>query len=399
MALYLRRWVFMLVALLLGAMAFNYWVDPYGLYRSRGAGDWKPHAATQGDLVKPYLVLRHPPRTLILGNSRAEVGFDPEDTAWPESSRPVFNLALPGTGTRVARRLFEHVLAAHPPQAVVLGVDFMDFLVDPGARGGDPAMTRRLLTGPDGQPNALRWLQMLHDGASTLASLDAVVHSLDTLRLEGRPGVAHLTAAGFNPMHDYRQIARHEGYFNLFRQRDRENIRAYQQRPKNLYARGTRTSPAFDDITAILDAARAHDIPVKVIIYPYHAHLLEILRITGCWELFEDWKRELAHRVATHGRGQTVLWDFSGYHPYAREQVPAAGDRRTVVRWYWEAGHFKKELGQQVLLRLFGAGEASFGAVLTPANVDSHLAALRSEGERYRLARSGAVADLERLAR
>lgn len=393
MAGYLQHWIYTLIALLLGAVGLNYWVDPYGLYRPRGAGDWKPHAATQGELVKPYLVLRHPPRTLILGNSRAEVGFDPEDPAWPEATRPVFNLALPGTGTRVARRLFEHVLATHPPQAVVLGVDYMDFLVEPGARGGDPAMTRRLRLEAV-HPASVRWLQRLHDLAATLVSLDALIHSLDTLRLAGRQGVADLTEAGFNPMRDYQQIARREGYFNLFRQRDLENIRAYQRRPRNLYSPGTATSPAFDDLTAIIEAARAREIPVQVVIYPYHAHLLEILRLTGHWDLFEDWKRELAHRVASHGRGRAMLWDFSGYHEYARTLVPAPGDRKQTVHWYWEAGHFKRELGHLILLRLQGAGPDEFGAVLTPENVETHLGQIQADGDAFRREQARVVAEL-----
>ena len=398
MATYLRIWLFAVLILLIGAMTLNYWVDPYGLYRPYSDGDWKPHGASQGELVKPYLVLKHSPRTLILGNSRAEVGFNPEDAAWPESAQPIYNLALPGTGTRVARRLFEHVLAAHSPQTIILGVDFMDFLVSPDVSKREPEIIHRLLITPEGQVNNGRWFQMVLDGTVTLASLDAVMHSIDTLRVHGKPEVTHLTAAGFNPMRDYSRIARNDGYFNLFRQRDIENMRAYQKRPKNLFSRGTHTSPAFEDVTAILDVARAHGIQVKVVIYPYHAHLLEILRITNCWDLFEDWKRELAHRVATHSRDQATLWDFSGYHHFARETVPPAGDKQTAVHDYWEAGHFKKELGHQILVRLSGEGEPAFGMALTPANVNVHLLAIRQNGMKYRLERSAEITQLEELA-
>lgn len=399
MATYLRIWFFALLILLTGAVTLNYWVDPYGLYRPYSEGNWKPNGATQGELVKPYLVLKHSPRTLILGNSRAEVGFDPEDTAWPESAQPIYNLALPGTGIRVARRLFEHVLAAaHPPKTIVLGVDFMDFLVSPDiSNKWEPEIIHRLLITPDGQINHRRWLQMMLDGAITLASLNAVLHSIDTVRMHGRTEVAHLTATGFNPMHDYSRIARNEGYFNLFRQRDIENIRVYQKRSKNLFSRGTHTSPAFEDVTAILDAAHAHGIQVKVVIYPYHAHLLEIFRITNCWDMFEDWKRELTLRVATHNRDQATLWDFSGYHHFARETVPPVGDKQTVVPDYWEAGHFKKELGHQILARLSGAGEADFGVVLTPENINAHLLSIRQDGVKYRLERSAEISQLEEL--
>lgn len=397
MATYFRIWYLTLLVLLIGAMTLNYLVDPYGLYRPYNDGDWKPHGATQGELVKPYLVLKHSPRTLILGNSRSEVGFDPEDVAWPESAKPIYNLALPGTGTRVARRLFEHVLAAHSPQTIVLGIDFMDFLVSPDVSRWEPEIIHRLLISPDGQINTGRWLQMMRDGSVTLASLDAVLDSIDTVRVHGQAEVTHLTASGFNPMHDYSRIARNEGYFNLFRQRDIENMRAYQKRPKNLFSRGTHTSPAFEDVTAILDVARDHGVQVKVVIYPYHANLLEIFRISNCWALFEDWKRELAHRVATHNPDQATLWDFSGYHNFARETVPLAGDKQKVVHYYWEAGHFKKELGHQILARLSGQGEPAFGVALTPENVNAHLLTIRQDGMKYRLERSAEIIQLEEL--
>ena len=397
MATYLRIWFLALLILLIGAMTLNYWVDPYGLYRPYNDGEWKPHSATQGGLVKPYLVLKYSPRTLILGNSRSEVGFDPEDEAWPESAQPVYNLALPGTGTRVARRLLEHVLTTHSPETIVLGVDFMDFLVPPDASNWEPEIIHRLLLKPDGQINNNRWFQMMLDGAVTLASLDAVVHSINTMRVQGKPGIAHLTAAGFNPMHDYSWIARKEGYFNLFRQRDIENMRAYQKRPKNLFSRGTHTSPAFEDVTAILEVARDHEVHVKVVIYPYHAHLLEIFRITNSWDLFEDWKRKLVHLVAAYNSDKVTLWDFSGYHHFACETVPPAGDKQTIVHNYWEAGHFKKELGHQILARLSGEGEPGFGVELTPENINFHLLAIRKNGMKYRLDRPAEMTQLEEI--
>ncbi|WP_300454983.1 hypothetical protein [Accumulibacter sp.] len=399
MANYLRLWTVALLATVLGTIAVNYWVDPYGLYRPYRAGENKPHAATQGALIKPYQVLLAQPRTLVLGNSRAELGFDPDDPAWPSTYRPVYNLALPGAGTRTASRLLDHVLAAGQPQLIVLGVDFMDFLTAPEARDDDPAPIEKRLLMAEGGPNRWRWWQVMHDRASTLASLDAVVHSLDTLRLRGRPEAAHLTAAGFNPSHDYRQIARHEGYFNLFRQRDMENLRAYKRRPKNLFLSGSQTSPAFDDVAGILRTAGRRQIAVTIVIYPYHGHLLEILRSTGCWPLVEDWKRKLTDLVATEGGAAAQLWDFSGYHAFAREPVPGPGDRTTEVRWYWEAGHFKSSLGHEILQRIFERGTPDFGLRLTPENIEQHLQNVRLAGDSYRVENARSLSELAALAR
>ncbi len=391
---YLRYLSVAVLGLMAVALGINWLVDPYGLYRAYGANDWKPHAATQGALVKPYQVLKQSPRTLILGNSRAEVGFDPKDESWPKQLLPVYNLALPGTGARVERLLFEHVIAKHRIETVLLGVDFMDFLMRADAVIPDPGLSGRLLVTAEGKPNNMRWLHVLQDGTVTLASLDALLHSMDTVRQKGGTNIAHLTPEGFNPMYDYERIARSEGYYNLFRQRDVENLRAYLRRPKNLYLKGTASSPAFDDISRILRGARERGIQVQVVIYPYHAHLLEIFRLAGFWELFEDWKRELVHRVEADGRDHAVLWDFSGYHAYAREAVPAPSDRKTTVKWYWEAGHFKKELGSEVLKRLSGKGDISFGVVLTPENVERQLDLTRQDGGHFRDRPSAALSEL-----
>ncbi len=398
MTAYFRLWSALALLLLLLAVALNYFVDPYGLYRPEKEGEWKPHAGVQGELAKTYQVLRQPLGTLILGNSRAEVGFDPQDTVWSEAARPVFNLGIPGKGPRAARRLFEHVLAYQPPRSLILGVDFLDFPVEPQARdSAEPALASRLLRSPDGSPNSGRWLQVLHDRAATLASLDAVIHSLNTVRQWDQAGTPHLTQEGFNPMHDYRRMAEVEGYFNLFRQRDKEYARSLARKPRNLFLAGTRTSFDFEDVNSILNQARARHIPVHVVIYPYHAHLLESMRMLGYWELFEDWKRELVRLAGAQGQ-DVRLWDFSGYHDYATEAAPKAGDRKTEVRWYWEAGHFQKELGRLILERIQGGGDPGFGQLLMAANLEEHLGRIREDGRRYRQGHGEVVSGLGQLA-
>lgn len=394
---YLRHWLIALVVLLIGAVAFSWFADPYGLYWPRVPGERKPYATTQGELVKPYLVLDREARGLVLGNSRAEIGFDPDDSAWPAEYQPVYNLALPGSDLRAARRLFEHALAWRKPSALLIGLDFRDFLVGPDQVQREPAFATRLLLGPDGRPNNGRRLKQVEDHAATLVSLDTLLRGLDTLRRQGDEGTDDLTAAGFNPLHEYPGFARNEGYFALFRQRDIDNIRSLSRYPRNLYARGTSSSAPLEDLAAILSAARAHGIQVDLAIYPYHGHLLEIYRGLGYWPLFEDWKRDLTHLVESVGRGSARLWDFSGYHGYAREPVPPPGDRETTVPWYWEAGHFKPALGHKMLEAIYGSGEPGFGVRLTSTGIEAHLAELARGRARYVREAGTELADLNKL--
>jgi hypothetical protein len=124
------------------------------------------------------------------------------------------------------------------------------------------------------------------------------------------------------------------------------------------------------------------------IIYPYHVHILELFSLSGLWSYFEDWKRELVHvadQVSPAGvRHAVVLWDFSGYHQYALEPVPRLGDRATQVNWYWEAGHFKRALGEKMLAAIYGREAEPIGKRLDADNIESHLANIRRQQSAFR---------------
>jgi hypothetical protein len=66
------------------------------------------------------------------------------------------------------------------------------------------------------------------------------------------------------------------------------------------------------------------------------------------------------------------VWDFSGVAPETLEAIPAKGDRQTRLTNYWEAGHFKKELGDLVIDRLLGK-QSNFGIKLNSGNIDNWL--------------------------
>ena len=182
---YLTQWFLATALILLVVAAINVVVDPYGIFRlvdRPGLNSVKPTAASRGPMAKAYQVLRVQPKTLILGNSRAEVGLDPNHPAWPQTARPVYNAALPGTGTATSLRYLQHVLAAtagNPtaqPTLVLWGVDFMDFLTDPAqptpprnAHAGD-SENRRLM-----QASAIdRLRQQVRDYADSTLTLSII---------------------------------------------------------------------------------------------------------------------------------------------------------------------------------------------------------------------------------
>ena len=411
---YLLLWSLLASGCMVLVAAVNLAIDPYDIYallNVRGLNQIKPHAGANGAMAKAYQVLRANPRTLVLGNSRAEVGFNPRSLAWPQQLQPVFNLALPGTGPITSLRYLQHAISVHRPAVVLLGVDFMDFLVleddvTPRAEAGSPAMERRLLVTPEGRPNQARLQQRVEDFVASVLSLDAFLHSIATIAAQRNAYAPHLTPQGFNPMRDYEEIARHEGYYVMFRQRDQENARAYLRRPKAIYQRGSATSPQFDVLRRMMDLCQEQGVELHLVIYPYHAHLLETFYSIGLWPQFEEWKRALARLTASaaHVPPSPVvrLWDFSGYNTISAERVPEAGDLKARTRWYWEAGHFKQELGDVMLRQMFaapGAAGPTFGVQLTMDNMEQMIERLGQERAWYEQTHASEVAAVRDLIR
>jgi hypothetical protein len=380
--------------------AFNFFVDPYGIFdtpRIEGVNAIKSRAGQREGLVKKYRIYSLRPNAIILGNSRAQVGFDPLHRAWPSDARPVLNLAVPGAGPQTARDLLGHATTAGALNLIVIGVDFVDFRLHSSAP--PQAYVSHAVQPPD-----LR--TRLQDYVSVTMSLDALVDSLLTVQAQGEPYRTSLTPEGFNPMLDYIGHAKREGYAALFAQRDAENAKSYLKGGNRVIHPATGTSPEFEAIRDMLRQARRSRARVHLVIYPYHAHILELFDLAGLWGPFEDWKRELVRLVESEGRqsGSTIsLWDFSGYNAFTSEAVPEVGDTHNIMQWYWEAGHFKKELGDIVLDRILDqmsqtqSGAERFGMLLSRQDIESHLRSIRLARTEYRRERQSEVVRLRRL--
>jgi len=410
---YLKFWLILTASLLTLTAGINLIVDPYGLFRlvdSAGFNQIKPTAGKHGRMGKAYQVLLIRPHGLILGNSRAEVGFDPTHQAWAPDVRPVYDLALPGTDTYDSVMYLRHVLEnqkANPPRLVVWGIDFMDFLVDakasrPHRKAGQ--QDSRLLTNEDGTRNPGRAFQVMKDYAASTFTLRALSDSIATLVAQHQAYPEDLSSLGSNPMRDYIKITADEGAWSVFRQRDLANTQSFLRRPRDIFDENGASSPPLDDLRQVIRLCREHGIQLHLVIYPYHAHLLEVFRLTGHWPAFEAWKRAVLHvaygEAVARGLPPVPLWDFSEFDAYTEEPVPPRGDRKATMKWYWEAGHFKRELGDLVLDRVLSAPGApeGFGTLLTPTNIESQLASVRKGEREYRSSHASEVNGLETLA-
>lgn len=146
----------------------------------------------------------------------------------------------------------------------------------------------------------------------------------------------------------------------------------------------------FRRFAEIVRLAVQHDCRLVVFVHPYHANYLEMLHQLGFWASFEDWKRalvQLVDRVAGPRRGFVRIYDFSDYNEFTTEPVPAAGDTRTAMQWYWEQGHYKSRLGDLIIAQIVGKGR-DFGEELDSSDIESDLQRIDRDRELFSSKRS-----------
>ncbi len=370
---------------LLAVAGFTRLIDPYAYWGGpeiAGLNAFKPASGKHLRAVKLRQLERLQPATLLIGNSRVGVGFDPDAAIWPAAARPVYNLGLPGVGTA---ELVDTAIAAierSRPKAILFAADFVDFRVSKEEwRTGKAAAASAAAGGGTSET------------VKILLSLDALTDSLGALVEQHKAHPAHLTRTGFDSLAEYNGSVAAEGHAALFEQRQRDSIARYMSGPKAVRWPGPGASDSWHALDRLARVCRERGIALTVVTYPSHIDLLLAFERSGLWPAFEDWQRGLAEFAARTG---TPLVDFSRIAPETIEAVPPPGDTATRMRFYWEAGHFKAALGDLVIADLL-ADRPRLGARLTPATLAASLAEKRAALAGYRLARRGDAERVDRL--
>lgn len=355
-------------------------VDPYYLFNARridGFNALKPRVYEQVEIAKTVQLERSKANTLILGNSRIEIGIDPLSKVFPGAAEPVFNGAIAGRTMFTALRVLQDAIAVHPPKTIIVGLDFPDYLRAEQMTSSDPppsSLDRRMLVDRSGAPNPDRVRQRSLDTLTATLTIGALVDSFDTILDQDPDYSVTMTPEGFNPLHEYRLEVKTLGEYLLFSQKD-ASYRAEYAGYRPAAFKDVETNREFRALTAILETAARSRIHVELIIYPYHVHYLELIHQSGLWETFRAWQRAVAALVTERRQSglDVKLWDFSGYNEISEEKIPSPGDRRTQMRWYWEAGHFKSALGDKMLSNLYGRA-SDFGVEIDSGSLADHFA-------------------------
>lgn len=381
---------FVAVAALCAGM--NVLIDPYALFgspRIAGLNDLKPSLPERVRTSKPYMATRVEPRTVVGGNSRPEMGLNPQSPCWGDNHQPVFNASVPGMSVLMQTTHVQHAVEAGNASNVFLGLDFLDFLIDPDRTA--PARDRPRMSGAfdghkggEGGRGLFSWSlsrQALKDHFDALFSLVTLADSINTLAAQRDPNASTRTEHGFNPALDYRPIIRAEGQAVLFAQKNMELRQRLEKTELRLVDPDSGIAPAFEALEAHLTWAAERDVRVTLFINPYHSDYLYLIRTTGQWPLFEAWQHQLA-RLADDN--DVPLWDFNAVNAYTTEQ-PQAGTRTPELKWFWEPAHYRKELGDIMLASMLERDcvpdppASGFSTRVDAASLEVHLARLSTK--------------------
>ncbi|TCV90246.1 hypothetical protein [Sulfurirhabdus autotrophica] len=393
-------------------IAFNVVVDPYGMYHLRDASGFNQHKSAiyhRVRLSKAYDVRRIKPGTIILGTSRTHLGIRPSHPAWPENGLPVYNLAFDGATTKEMYYYLRHAQAVKPLKRVLLGLDTYHLTDAPGA------------TRPDFDAHYLlqdnSWwsqIKLVLADLKILVSYDAFKDSIATIQSQNPAQPEWFAKDGQRlgkiffrqPWENY-QILGPRGYFDEI---DKQEVRyKLEWRIPLSKSPSGKLSPEIqpDQITSlayikdIIEFCRAHNIGLTLYITPSHAHQLEIAAATGEWPIIENGKRALVQLLAAdaskHQAKQAFpLYDFSQYSTVTSEALPQLGSR-DEMHYYWESSHFKENVGDMVLNRIFNAGEVpeDFGVLLDSETVEKTLRNTRLQQKNYQISHPDDIARIQ----
>jgi len=344
---------FMTVVILMVAASFNYIVNPYLFFSVNRIDGFNAFKSDIGSYIyqsKAYFPLEMSIDTLLIGNSRVEMGLDPEH---PCLSPATFNLGLPGDDVELRIAYALNLMRQKPSiKHLIVSVDFTDFVRDVGAARVEAfkfSGQERLQYYIDGRLNSdYRWAR-LQDYYIALFSLDAAVSSVKTV-LGQKVGATTRTGKGFNPAQDLALATQIEGSHTLFAQ----TLSRLQNTisPEMEY----QTPPLFSTVDyraldELIRYAREQSIHIDFFINPLHRSFFDAVDRAGMRDDYQRWRRDIEHFILRNDDQSLTFNDFNQIESMTDEALPEPGSFKPL-RWFWEPVHYNKALGDTLLDKL-----------------------------------------------
>ena len=328
-ATYLRTLAVSALLMALAVLGIIVVVDPYGLIGHGLVSGAKPQAYNQKAAAKAARFERAKPISLFIGNSRVDVGIDPD--MLPERLKPAFNYGIPGESIlKSSLRLPDLLDSQRDIRHVYVMLDFFDF-IGPDQHG--PFLP------PETADTLTLWF-----------STSALTDALTTLGGRGKTYADNMRADGFHPPAAYEGLFAREGREPSYRLNNAK-VKGQLHRSQGRLSHMPDGRPLIAFIVeTTVNTAAAHGATVTFLVPPYHASIMSLIEEEGLMPLYRAWQQQVEAAVAgTPVQNNVALWDFSGRWWLTEE--PPARDTPPAYRptYYYEPGHFRPTAGQVIM--------------------------------------------------
>ena len=390
---YLWHFIGALLLSLSCVVTVNALVDPYDLFdapKIQGFNKEKAVISSKQRVFETVRVLDRHDEVVILGTSRSDIGISPDHPIFPAGK--TFNAAMSGQQISETRQLLEALLARQnqPLKTVIIGLDFFAF-------------NTFMPTPFDfSEENFSPWrkMELLFSISTTLDAFRTVIRQ-NRLQIMSNGGVVHEN--GFRELTDTSRTSARERFLN-----NETGYLRITYNPAPACTWNTHNSQTnhdtYDDFRRILELAHEHALELRLFISPSHARQWETLAAAGLWTNFEEWKRRLVNiqtiAAKQYNRPSFPLWDFSGYNSITTTPLPT--DDTMEIKNYWESSHYRKEVGDQIINRIFvkkNGYPSDFGIEITNINLETWLYRTRQLQQSYRTRYKKDMEELSNLAK
>ena len=352
---YLIHTAFYTLALIGLVVIINYVADPYGITGMPRIPHLNAHKVDIDGhvrLMKKYNPLKKQHNALVVGNTRVEIGINPEHRCFRNAGMKLYNFGIPGAPAHTQWLYALNLIYQQPIETVFLGLDLTDFIwTKKDNRFDDPSLSAYAIPGlkyaGSGEPGPGYFRARVLDYFRALFSLESLLASVKTLALQDS-AAPDRDDAGFNPARDYAEIVRVEGTRALFDQKMADLVEHFSTR-WYLSDDNGRLDPSIDDLGIFLDIATERHIKVFLFINPLHESYWNVLRSKGLMPLHKEWMKALRKLVRSYSPEAVTLWDFSVDSPFIHEKIPAAGQKAGPLQWFWEPSFYRSQLGDLMI--------------------------------------------------
>ena len=397
---------------LLSIFALSILIDPYAILSTPtidGINKFKPEFSGYSRIAKPWITSRVKPKSIVIGASSAETGFNPNHSSWKQ--QPVYNFAIGSGRNYEIYRYLQHAVAVAPVKDVLLGIDFVMYTGRPQPYVGHFSENRLAIT-YKGIKTPIQNKEKLID---ILFSTTYIKSAFKTITNQDS---AYYNFKKHYPAHAYKNDgqrihssnARFIGSWGTV-----EDIwkKALQTRYSQLKIIDPKSDPfiplsnnidRWDLFKELIEFSHHNSLNMNIVLPPCHSSYLTVIENANMWPWFEEFKRKLVsineNIASTLNSTPFLIMDYCIYHEYTTEIIFGTRNPYVSLKWFWDPNHFKTELGDIVIKEVFSghtSNKNNFGIPLSSKTINSHLAEQRTKKDYYRKTNKSDIAIINQL--